>query len=59
VLDFFKTRINDQYPQILFSDKFDECLRAREQHEAFMMSRSETVFGRKNIFEKVDVELFV
>jgi len=54
VLAFFKNRIKFQYPPISSEEKPDEYKRAKEHNEAFMMSRSETVFGHIDTFEKVN-----
>lgn len=51
VLNFFKERIEKQYPIVdTVPDEFEDF---KYNHDAFMTSRSEMVFGRKEILEEV------
>ena len=51
VHQFFKQRIEMQYP--LADDNLDPYEQVREQHESFMKSRCEKVFGRREFTQKV------
>ncbi|XP_072023611.1 telomerase protein component 1-like [Amphiura filiformis] len=51
IFDFFKERIEEQYPMPDYN--LDPYQQAREAHEAFMKSRGATVLGRNNMLETI------
>ncbi|XP_077863332.1 telomerase protein component 1-like, partial [Saccoglossus kowalevskii] len=52
VFNFFKTRINEQYP--LDDTKLDSYQQSKEAHESFMKSRAQMVLGRDDILQKIE-----
>jgi len=50
-MNFFKKRINEQYPPLTVEE--DITLRSKNQHEAFMMAKAESVLGRDGILKEV------
>eukprot|EP00058_Branchiostoma_floridae_P025527 XP_002611017.1 hypothetical protein BRAFLDRAFT_97506 [Branchiostoma floridae] len=51
VLEFFKTRISQQYP--LDETPADPYQRQREAHESFMKNRAEVVLGRDQVLREI------
>lgn len=51
VFDFFQRRIDLQYP--LEETHLDPYQHTKEQHEAFMKSRCDAVFGRDDVLKQV------
>ena len=51
IYDFFKKRIDEQYP--LEEGELDPYLLRKEQHEAFMKNRCQTVVGRESMIKMV------
>ena len=51
VFDFFKRKIDEQYP--LEEKQQDPSQHTKEQHEAFMKSRCNDVFGRDDVLKQV------
>lgn len=57
VFTFFKRRIESQYP-IEKRKSVDIFTKRKEQHEAFMQSRSEDVLGRDDVLKQVESYLY-
>jgi len=56
-MNFFKKRIDDQYPLLTVEE--DVTLRSRKQHEAFMLAKAELVLGRDDILSEVSVTIVI
>lgn len=57
VFNFFKKRIESQYP-VGKREAMDIFTKRKEQHEAFMISRSEDVLGRGEILKQIESYLY-